>query len=91
MTKQELKKAIKLAFKNGMGEKIRAIHVDLDTPFDAVIDVGVVYGRYGIDTVEFSLQKLSSNKDDFYSIYQIQGKTNIYHIKNINKELKELV
>lgn len=87
MTKQEMKKAVKQAVKDGMDEKIRACYVDLDSANDTVINVGITYGKYGIETVIFSLHKLHSCKDK-YQIYQIEGKANIYHIKGINKELK---
>ena len=90
MTKQEMKTAIKLAVKNGMGEKIRNIFVDLDTPTDAVIHVAVTYGRYGIDTVKFSLQHVNRGSK-FYSIYSISGKANVHHISGINEQLLEVV
>ena len=90
MTKQEMKKAIIKAVKEGMGEKIRTIFVDLDTPTDTVIRVGITYGRFGIETVIFSLQHIMG-RHSAYQIYKITGSANIYHIKGINEELNLIV
>lgn len=87
MTKQEMKKAVIKAVKDGMDEKIRNIYVDLDHANDTVIKVGIIYGKYGIDMVKLSLQRLH-NSSGAYQIYGIEGHVNIYHIKGINTELK---
>lgn len=88
MTKQEMKKAIKQAVKVGMDEKIRCIYVDLDHANDTVIKVGITYGKYGIDMVKFSLQRLHNR--GAYQIFGITGSANIYHIIGINDELAKI-
>lgn len=89
MTKQEMKKAIKQAVKVGMDEKIRCSYVDLDTVDDTVIKVGITYGKFGIDTVKFSLQRSYINRGA-YQIFGITGNANIYHIQGINEELAKI-
>jgi len=89
MTKTEFKKALKLAIVEGMRhEKIRNIDVDINTIHDAVININVLYGTYGRDNIEFGLQR--DRKDTFYHVASVEGKCMTHHIRDIDKELKDI-
>lgn len=88
MTKQELKKAIEIAVKNGMEDVVKVYADTRRKGKQPMIDVSIIYGQFGIETATLTLTKLHR---DNLEVWAVDGKIKMYQINDINKELAKIL
>ena len=92
MTPAERRRQIRSLVREEMNEKVRTVYVDLKTANDSVINVSICYGEFGIENLQVSLQRrYIRNENSCYQIHSIDGKCNVYILKDLDKAFEAIV